>query len=242
MHTPRHFGVAISFLLASDQRRVIQDGILDSGEKCYRAKRNTFQCGPQCGLTSTLRGRTECSYAVQFTEKKEVGSPGRIRTYSLSVNSRAGQKSKCRVWCRLHKTRSHSYFSSCTQSCTQTALNQADCVFDLDGTLAVSKSPVDPEVLSLLHELLGIVKVAVISGGDWPEFEKQLLSDLPSDDCLSNLFLLPACGTKFFSFAGIWEKLYSEDFLPLEKTKIKKSLETLSTVPFSKLRIHGERP
>ncbi len=47
-------------------------------------------------------------------------------------------------------------------------------MFDLDGTLAVSKSPVDPEVLSLLHELLGIVKVAVISGGDWPEFEKQL--------------------------------------------------------------------
>lgn len=98
-------------------------------------------------------------------------------------------------------------------------------VFDLDGTPAVSKSPVDAEVLSLLHELLGIVKVAIISGGDWPQFEKQLLSDLPSDDCLSNLSLLPTCGTKFFLFAGIWEKLYSEDFLPLEKTKIKKSLE-----------------
>jgi phosphomannomutase len=41
-------------------------------------------------------------------------------------------------------------------------------VFDLDGTLAESKSPVDREVLTLLHELLGIVKVAVISGGDWP--------------------------------------------------------------------------
>jgi hypothetical protein len=35
-----------------------------------------------------------------------------------SVKSRGGQKSKCRVWCRLHKTRSHSYISSCTQSCT----------------------------------------------------------------------------------------------------------------------------
>jgi hypothetical protein len=31
----------------------------------------------------------------------------------------------------------------------------------------------------LLHDLLGIVKVAVISGGDWPQSEKQLLSNLP---------------------------------------------------------------
>ena len=98
-------------------------------------------------------------------------------------------------------------------------------VFDLDGTLADSKSPVDREALTLLHELLGIVKVAVISGGDWPQFKKQLLSDLPSDECLSNLFLLPTCGTKFFLFDGVWKKLYSEDFLPMEKTRIMKSLE-----------------
>ena len=99
-------------------------------------------------------------------------------------------------------------------------------VFDLDGTLAESKSPVDREVLFLLNELLGIVKVAVISGGDWPQFEKQLLSDLPSDKCLSNLSLLPTCGTKFYIFDGVWKKLYSEDLLPLEKAKIIKSLES----------------
>jgi phosphomannomutase len=49
-------------------------------------------------------------------------------------------------------------------------------VFDLDGTLAESKSSVDAEMSELLHELLAIVKVAVISGGDWSQFEKQLLS------------------------------------------------------------------
>ena len=43
----------------------------------------------------------------------------RVHSINPSVNSQGGQKSKCRVWCRLHKTRSHSYFSSCTQSCTQ---------------------------------------------------------------------------------------------------------------------------
>lgn len=41
-------------------------------------------------------------------------------------------------------------------------------VFDLDGTLAESKSAVDPEMIVLLNSLLSMTKVAVISGGDWP--------------------------------------------------------------------------
>jgi len=55
-------------------------------------------------------------------------------------------------------------------------------VFDLDGTLAESKSSLDAQMSALLRELLGIVKVAVISGGNWPQFENQLLSNLPHDD------------------------------------------------------------
>ena len=43
-------------------------------------------------------------------------------------------------------------------------------VFDLDGTLAESKSSVDSEMSALLYDLLAVVKVAVISGGDWPQF------------------------------------------------------------------------
>jgi phosphomannomutase len=98
-------------------------------------------------------------------------------------------------------------------------------VFDLDGTLAPSKSPVDAETLTLLHDLLGIVKVAVISGGAWAQFEKQVLSNLPHDDRLVNLSLLPTCGTKFFQYAGDWKELYSEDFTPEEKEKIVSSLQ-----------------
>ena len=58
-------------------------------------------------------------------------------------------------------------------------------VFDLDGTLAESKSPLDPEMSGLLHGLLDIVKVAVISGGDWPQFETQVVSKLPHDQRLA---------------------------------------------------------
>jgi phosphomannomutase len=98
-------------------------------------------------------------------------------------------------------------------------------VFDLDGTLAESKSPLDFEMASLLRELLGIVRVAVISGGDWPQFEKQLLFNLTHDELLVNLFLLPTCGTKFFKYTGQWKKLYSEDFTAGEKARIVSSLD-----------------
>ena len=98
-------------------------------------------------------------------------------------------------------------------------------VFDLDGTLAESKSSLDPEMSGLLHDLLGIVKVAVISGGDWPQFEKQVVSKLPHDQRLANLSLLPTCGTKFYQYSGDWKKLYEEDFTADEREKIISSLK-----------------
>src|ERR1700690_2015614 len=97
-------------------------------------------------------------------------------------------------------------------------------VFDLDGTLAPSKSSLAPETAGLLRDLLGIIKVAVISGGAWTQFEKQLLADLPRNSLLANLSLLPTCGTKFFQYDGKWEELYSEDLSAEQKTKIVDSL------------------
>ncbi len=98
-------------------------------------------------------------------------------------------------------------------------------VFDLDGTLAASKSSPDAEMVSLLHDLLGIVRVAVISGGDWSQFGAQLLSHLPVDQRLANLSLLPTCGTQFFEYAGEWNRLYSEDLAVDEKEKIVSALD-----------------
>jgi HAD superfamily hydrolase (TIGR01484 family) len=114
-------------------------------------------------------------------------------------------------------------------------------VFDLDGTLAESKSSLDAEMSALLHDLLGIVKAAVISGGDWPQFEKQLLSNLPHDERLANLSILPTCGTKFFQYAGDWKKIYSEDFTADEKEKIVSSLKkALTEAGFKVKKVWGE--
>ena len=98
-------------------------------------------------------------------------------------------------------------------------------VFDLDGTLAPSKSSLAPQTAGLLRDLLGIIRVAVISGGAWAQFEMQLLSDLPQDSFLANLSLLPTCGTKFFQYNGEWKELYSEDLTAEQKRKITDSLD-----------------
>lgn len=114
-------------------------------------------------------------------------------------------------------------------------------VFDLDGTLAESKSSLDSEMATLLHNLINMVKVAVISGGDWPQFEKQLLSNLPKDESLKNLFLLPTCGTKFYEYKNEWKKLYSEDFNENEKKKIIDSLKiAIDESGFKVVKIWGE--
>jgi phosphomannomutase len=114
-------------------------------------------------------------------------------------------------------------------------------VFDLDGTLAASKSPLDAEMASLLHDLLGVVRVAVISGGAWLQFERQVLSHLPQDESLARLSILPTCGTEFFQYTGKWTKLYSENLTADEKETIVSSLKTaIAAAGFQAGKIWGE--
>lgn len=116
-------------------------------------------------------------------------------------------------------------------------------VFDLDGTIAESKSSVDAEMAGLLRDLLSIVKVAVISGGDWPQFEKQLVSNLRGGDTnLKNLSILPTSGTKFYEYKSTWQKLYSEDFSGEEKATITSSLQkAIELSNFNTEKVWGEQ-
>jgi HAD superfamily hydrolase (TIGR01484 family) len=93
-------------------------------------------------------------------------------------------------------------------------------IFDLDGTLAESKSTLDPEMSALLGRLMNVARVAVISGGDWPQFEKQFLARVPQNAKLENLSMLPTCGTKFYKYEDGWHKQYSEDFSDDERARI----------------------
>jgi phosphomannomutase len=64
----------------------------------------------------------------------------------------------------------------------------------------------------------------VISGGNWPQFQKQVLSHLSQDERLNNLSLLPTCGTQFYKYEAGWKKIYAEDFTRDQKDKIVSSL------------------
>ncbi|WP_194396047.1 HAD-IIB family hydrolase [Microbacterium atlanticum] len=72
--------------------------------------------------------------------------------------------------------------------------------FDLDDTLAPSKSRIDPRIGDLLVALAERVDVAIISGGQLAQFTTQVVDRLPdaSPEARSRLHLLPTCGTQYY--------------------------------------------
>jgi HAD superfamily hydrolase (TIGR01484 family) len=98
-------------------------------------------------------------------------------------------------------------------------------MFDLDGTLTASKSPLEQEMASLLTGLMKKIKVAVISGGGYPQFQSQFLAKFSNiNEFGSNLLLLPTSGTKLYTWKGDWHEEYSEVLSKEEKEKIISSL------------------
>lgn len=115
--------------------------------------------------------------------------------------------------------------------------------FDLDGTLAESKQPIGEEMAGLLARLLGVAKVAVISGGDWPQFETQVVSRLPAGADLTRLFIMPTTGTKLYRFEdGRWQPVYAELFSPDERARILAAIDRAAKeAGLDDARIWGER-
>lgn len=98
--------------------------------------------------------------------------------------------------------------------------------FDLDDTLAPSKSAVDPRMLDVFARLLDRTTVAVISGGNFEQFEAQLVSRLEAfgaqggtdEAALERLHLLPTCGTRYERReGGAWRTVYQEKLEPAQR-------------------------
>ena len=115
--------------------------------------------------------------------------------------------------------------------------------FDLDGTLAESKQPLQEPMGEALADLLAVAHVAVISGGDWPQFQKQVASRLPARADLSRLWLMPTTGTKLYvNRDGEWTAVYAELFDDATKAKILKAFdESLEATGFVPEQTWGER-
>jgi HAD superfamily hydrolase (TIGR01484 family) len=115
--------------------------------------------------------------------------------------------------------------------------------FDLDGTLAESKQPLGDPMGEALADLLDVAHVAVISGGDWPQFEKQVASRLPDRANRSKLWLMPTTGTKLYTFQdGAWKVVFAELFTDEQRKDIVEAFNaSLEATGFKPEQTWGER-
>ena len=118
--------------------------------------------------------------------------------------------------------------------------------FDLDNTLADSKSPISGQMATLLKDLLGSFQVCVISGGKFEQFKKQLLDNLEAaPQTLAALHIMPTCGTRYFRFdvdARDWQQMYAEDLPAKERAKIIAALdEGADALGYRAKRLWGEQ-
>lgn len=102
--------------------------------------------------------------------------------------------------------------------------------FDLDDTLAITKSPIDDRMSEILSRLLEHFEVCIISGGKFQQFENQVTKRLNvSDNILTKLHLMPTCGTQYYRYNSLekkWSQQYSEDLSQEQKQKIIDALES----------------
>jgi HAD superfamily hydrolase (TIGR01484 family) len=99
-------------------------------------------------------------------------------------------------------------------------------VFDIDGTLTLTKAPMDAEMAKLMAKLLVVKKVAIIGGGKYELFKKQLakLARLRHPKpALEHLFLFPATATSFYRYRSGWKKVYASHLSSQERVDIKRA-------------------
>ena len=104
--------------------------------------------------------------------------------------------------------------------------------FDLDDTLAITKSPISDRMSETLGRLLEHYDVCVISGGNFEQFKKQVVNRLEvQPHKLNKLHLMPTCGTRYYRYDELkeeWALQYSEDLTDAQKKKISLALENVS--------------
>jgi len=96
--------------------------------------------------------------------------------------------------------------------------------FDLDGTLAVTKSAISDVMADRLGDLLSIYEVCVISGGKFDQFEVQVIDRLDvSPKQMARLHIMPTSGTRYLRFDDRsleWVTQYAEDLSAEAKAQI----------------------
>ena len=100
-------------------------------------------------------------------------------------------------------------------------------MFDLDDTLAPSKSPMDDSMVEVFGRLLDRSMACIISGGNFDQFQVQVLDRLGDGVNRANLHLMPTNGTQYVRWDGSeWKTVYAEYLTDDEKQRTLTTLET----------------
>ncbi len=99
--------------------------------------------------------------------------------------------------------------------------------FDLDDTLAPSKSAMPARVAAAMRALLEVADVCVISGGQWQQFDTQVLAHLDGTPAeLARLHIMPTCGTRYLRHDGHgWSTVFEHPLTPEERHLITAAIE-----------------
>jgi phosphomannomutase len=101
--------------------------------------------------------------------------------------------------------------------------------FDLDETLNVAKTPMEPEIAEVFMKLLDHYPMCVISGQKYDQFLLQVVDTLPNptEKQLENLHLMVTQGGRYYRREqGEWRLVYNYDLTPEQVAKISEALET----------------
>ena len=96
-------------------------------------------------------------------------------------------------------------------------------IFDLDDTLAETKSPLSEEMGQLVTELSQKINVVIITGGKFEQIKKQVIEHLAVGANLNNFYVLPTSGSSMVHYApekNEWEFVYRHNLNDKQKERI----------------------
>lgn len=95
-------------------------------------------------------------------------------------------------------------------------------VFDLDGTLAPSKSPIEDSMKGVLQHLLQHKQIAIIGGGKYELFKFQFLDQIKyPEELMKKIHLFPNTASRMYEYSNQeWRQVYGDELTTEEVAKI----------------------
>ena len=85
-------------------------------------------------------------------------------------------------------------------------------IFDMDGTLSVSKSPLSSHMAELFSQTSNEINMVIITGGLFKQIKSQCIDLFTKEVNLSKIYILPTSGSKMKYYntkTNSWDLVYN---------------------------------